>query len=253
MNEKKSFFCTKILVLFIFTVFSFFACTPAYIKRLEKIENLLDNLEKEIKITKTSPELATIHTNVNAFSMEIEKISSLEYSGTDTYSTNAESLSNIISRITSIQNELKATESEQLDDELKTAFLSSSGNILSFADALKNRDISISKGESDYKKAEENMLSANEALKNGKRDEAEFNLKSGREALNSGNMEFVKASAINNSLLEKREELINNYNRFVSLVREKLGLELFEMSQFKFLDKDKKRLERTVDNLKGKK
>lgn len=253
MNEKKTFFCTKIVVLFLFTVFSFCACTPAYIKRLEKIENLLDNLEKEIKITKTSPELAVIHTNINAFSMEIEKISSLEYSDTNTYAANAESLSNIIFRITSIQNELKTTESEQLDDELKATFIISSDNILSFANALKSRDISISKGESDYKKAEESMLSANEALKNGKRDEAEFNLKSGRESLNSGNMEFVKASAINNRLLEKRDELMDNYNRFASLVKEKIGLELFEMSQFKFLDKDKKRLERTVENLKEKK
>ena len=252
MAKKKSFFSTTIAVSLLFAVFFLYACTPPYIKRLERIESLLDNLEKEIKVTRTSPELAVIHANINSFSMEIKKISSLEYSGTDTYKANAESLSNIISRITSIQNELKTTEPEKLDDELKKAFLSSSDNIISFAKVLKNRDISISKGESDYKKAEKNMLLANEALKNGKRDEAEFNLKAGKEALNSGNMEFVKASAANNSLLVKREELIKNYNRFASLVKEKLGLELFEMSEFKFLDKDKKRLERTVDNLKGK-
>ncbi len=250
-KEKPSYFSFLLPCLIILT-FIISSCTPAYVKRLERIENLLDNLEKEIKLTKTEPELASINASINSFSTQIKKISSLDYSKSDKYKENGESLSEIMSDIQSIRNEIKTTDSQKLDNALKKTFLSSSENILTFLGELKNRDISISKGEAAYKKAEESMNAANEALKKGKRDEAEFNLKAGKESLNTGNMEFVKASAMNEHLLKKRDSLIIGYDDLSLLVREKLGLELFEIFNFKFLDKDKKRLERTVDNLKGK-
>ncbi|RMF95309.1 MAG: hypothetical protein D6734_05845 [Candidatus Schekmanbacteria bacterium] len=240
----------KILLFIVLPLFFLYSCTPAYVKRLERIETLLDNLEKEIKITKTSPELAVIHTNINAFSMEIKKISSLDYSENGKYAENSSRLSDIISKIESIHNEFKKIESENLDNELKETFLDVSKKVISFAEKLKDRDLAISKGETAYKNAETSMIAANAALKDGRQEDAEKKLKEGKASLNIGNNEFIKAAELNNSLLNQREDLIQNYQRLSSLVKDKMGLELFEISDFKFLEKDKKRLDRTVNNLR---
>ena len=228
------------------------ACVPSPVERLERIEKLLSNLEKEINITKTSPELADLHMYVNNYGREIERVSNLEYRDSNSYQQNSAVLAEINITLDDIRTNIPSVSVQELNDEMKGSFLRTTERFAEFVSFLKDRDTAITKGETMYRDSEVVMSKADAAIKQGKKEDAVIFLKEGKGYFVSGNSEFIKADALSNKLLQTRSAVAEAHKQFSVLVREKLGIELPEMGELKFIDKDEKRLERTVKALNNK-